>query len=174
MNGRGQQPALSRPAGCLQRRAGRRYMIRRLALFCCLLLGLPVYADEGNHHGDMAGFYAGTYVLVGKKMDSDETFVGSMVLEHNGDGLTGYRLIADRRVSVSGKIEHPRCCEQVHMLRLEFKDGDRDLLASYLLDTDLDNYGRLSGFVYDPERTSDWPGMEVLFFDKRSIRFDEN
>ena len=139
-------------------------MLTRFLLFCCIFSGLSAYADEGNHHGQMAGFYAGTYVLVGKRMDSDDTFVGTLVLEHVGDGLEGYRLIADNRVSVSGTIEHPLCCESAHTLRLKFKDGDRELEASYLLDIDLDNYGRLSGFVFDPELRTDWPGMEVLFF----------
>lgn len=139
-----------------------------------MFLVLPVHADENDDHVGMAAFYAGTYVLVGKQLDSDDTFVGTIVLEQAGDRLEGYRLVSGVRTKVSATIEHPLCCESAHLLRIKFKDGDRELEGSYLLDSDLDNYGRLSGFVFDPNQRSDWPGMEVLFFDKRSIRDGDN
>jgi len=87
----------------------------------------------------------------------------------NGDLIEGFREIGEDRIAVSGKIEHPNCCDLSHLLRLRFGESDRRFEGTYLWLNGLDNYGRISGYVYDSSKSTDWPGMEVLFRDHRAV-----
>ena len=133
------------------------------------LLVFPAYGDDDPEgHQSQLGYLSASYILIGKKLDSDDTFLGRMVLAQNGSRLEGYREIEGVRVAVSGTIKHPRCCESTHVLRLRFAEGDHQLEGTYLWRGDLDNYARISGYVYERGTSTMWPGMEVLFRDHRT------
>lgn len=143
-------------------------MTLRILIPLLLVASSAAVAHESDEHDGLLAFLAGNYVLIGKHLDSDDSFVGSLVLEQHGDHLAGYRLVSTVKTDVRAVIRHPACCESTHMLRLTFELDGVNLEASYLVTSDLDNYGRLSGHVYNPAQKTNWPGMEVLFFDHRA------
>ena len=103
--------------------------------------------------------------MIGKVPEDDGTFLGAVVLEADGNSLKGYRQIGTQKVPVTGQLEHPKCCEHMHILRLRFKHEGRDFEGTYLWQSDLDNYARLTGYVYEAGVRTQSPGLETLFID---------
>ena len=144
-------------------------------LFCLFLagslaLGFPPSSPAENEPTEtesLAGFLSGNFILVGKMPGSDETFLGSMTLRAEGEKLTGERRIAGRTLPVSGSIQTALCCEGVRLLLLRFEDEGRSFEATYMHQSDLDNYPRLTGYVVERGKETDWPGIETLFPDFR-------
>ena len=116
----------------------------------------------------LAGFLSGNFILVGKLPGSDETFLGSVTLHAEGEQLVGERRIAGRTLPVSGSIQTALCCEGVRLLQVRFEDEGRSFEATYMYQSDLDNYPRLTGYVVERGKETDWPGIETLFPDFRS------
>ena len=92
-----------------------------------------------------------------------------MILRAEGEKLVGERRIADRAVPVSGSIQTALCCDGVRLLQVRFEDEGRSFDATYMVQCDLDNYPRLTGYVVEHGMETDWPGIETLFPDFRSV-----
>ena len=112
----------------------------------------------------VAGFLEGEYVVIGKKPDSEETYAGRMIFKKHGADLEFSRRIAgetfdgpvtlDKTASESGKP----------VLRVRFSLGGQPYEATYLWSSDLNNYARLTGYVYSPIKgKTKFPGLEALF-----------
>lgn len=102
--------------------------------------------------------------MIGKKPDSDETYTGRMIFKKHGADLEFSRRVAgetsdgpvilDKTASESGKP----------VLRVHFSLNGQPFEASYLWSSDLDNYARLTGYVYSPTKgKTKSPGLEALF-----------
>ena len=146
------------------------------SIFCLFLACAAVAfapASRAEHEPteteSLAGFLSGHFILVGKMPDSDETFLGSMTLRAEGEKLVGERRIGDRAVPVSGSIQTALCCDGVRLLQVRFEDEGRSFDATYMVQSDLDNYPRLTGYVVEHGKETDWPGIETLFPDFRSV-----
>ena len=143
-------------------------MRMRILGLVLLLAATPARAHEDpDGHAFQLDYLAGRYVLVAKALDGDETSLGALGLARSGRKLSGHRTVGAARMPVSGIVEHPTCCEGTHVLRLRFQQDGQEREATYLWQGDLDNYARISGYVYEPGKRTDWPGMEVLFRDHR-------
>ena len=110
-------------------------------------------------------FLAGSYEVVGRYPDSERIYTGtvSIDIDEETGALAITRTIGDASVAGTGTIA--TAVERTPVLRIRFEEAGQQLEATYLIDTDLDNYARLSGYVYAQGGGTTLPGIETLFAD---------
>lgn len=107
-------------------------------------------------------FLAGNYWLVGKALDSQDSFVGRVKLVSQGNSLKVTRIINGVQTIGEARIE-PTGLDGGQVLRLRFVEHGMAHEGTYLWQSDADNYARLTGYVYRPDQLTTSPGMEALF-----------
>jgi hypothetical protein len=107
-------------------------------------------------------FLCGTYQVIGRLPDSDQLYSGKVDLKRSGTHLEVLRLMGGRAVKGIGKIE-TKTPDKIKVLRVRFRSEEKDYEAIYLIGSDLDNYGRLTGHVYFKGGETRRPGLEALF-----------
>lgn len=114
------------------------------------------------------GFLAGNYILIGKKINSHQTYQGriSMIFNEKGRCLDITRVIEGRTVTGTARIV-PVLEGEAQVLRLAFTDEGVVYEGTLLWRGDLDNYGRLSGYIYVKGTHPEKPGLEAYFIDPR-------
>lgn len=129
-----------------------------------------VGAQDHNAGEDAAtyNFLNGSYRAIGRFPDSKVTYSGSVVLKYDKGALSVVRVINDREISGVGKIE-TATADAVKILRIRFQQDKQKYEAAYLIDSDLDNYGRLSGYWYREDGSTNKPGLEALFIDRQAV-----
>ncbi|MDD2462412.1 MAG: hypothetical protein PHI97_00280 [Desulfobulbus sp.] len=129
----------------------------------------PARASDPRSHTDLCGFLAGTYTVVGKELDNTQTYLGQVIFRQNGQCLQMERIIGSERVLSEGCIEHALGADAADVLRVRFIRQGKKYEITYLWQSDLDNYARISGYVYQPGIQTDSPGMEVLFINRGNL-----
>ncbi len=114
-------------------------------------------------------FLCGSYQVIGRLPDSDQLYSGKAELKRSGNHLEVLRLIGDRGGKGIGKIETVTP-DKIKVLRVRFRSEGRDCEATYLIGSDLDNYGRLTGHVYFRGGETRTPGLEALFIEPKGVR----
>lgn len=109
----------------------------------------------------LLGFLSGDYRLVGQRPDSGATYSGRVTLRESGRALAVTRVIAGVTSHGTASIETSH--EGAQVIRMRFSFEGVNYAATYLWQTDLDNYPRLTGYVYRPRGETKSPGLEVLF-----------
>ncbi|MFH2011989.1 MAG: hypothetical protein ABIJ37_04675 [Pseudomonadota bacterium] len=122
-------------------------------------------ADNIENHEFLYGYLAGHYIVIGKELDSEKTYYGKVVFSYEDERLIVMRDIQGQIVKGEGKIEHILGLDEANVLRVRFVQAGKKYEITYLWRSDLDNYARLSGYLYEPGKKTDKPGMEVLFID---------
>ena len=140
------------------------YRIKCLAVAICFLAATPVWAQD-DETGDLIGFLQGTYRLVGQWPDSDETYQGVVVMKSQGDRLAIQRTINGQMVQAVGRISKATA-DEIKVVTVTFSHRNRDYEATYLIHADLDNYARLTGYLYQASGKTVKPGLEALFIDR--------
>ncbi len=109
-------------------------------------------------------FLAGKYTLIGKKPDSNKTYHGTIVFSYTDEAkeLSFTRYIKGKKTKGIAKIEKALAGE-AEVLRLRFKENRKEYEGTFLWRSDLDNYGRLSGFIYQKNGGTNKPGLEAYF-----------
>jgi len=74
------------------------------------------------------------------------------------------RIIEGHEIKGIGKVEIAAMGEE-KVLRVRFRQKKRGYEVTYLIDSDLNNYGRLSGYLYLEEGGTKSPGLEALFIE---------
>ena len=143
-------------------------MIRTPVLMLVLLVPL-VLADDAKNQQFAYDFLAGKYLVIGKKLDSQETYYGQVEFVSHKNHLVVIRKIQGEIVKGIGKIE-TALADAAKVLRVRFISKGQRYEITYLWRSDLDNYARLSGYVYRPLIDTDSPGLEALFIDHHSRR----
>ncbi|TFH64086.1 MAG: hypothetical protein E4G90_08810 [Gemmatimonadales bacterium] len=151
-----------RPPSGLLNKMGRVTRVLLVALVC---LAPTARADDVKNHEVLYGYLAGTYLAVGKELDSDNTYSGKVVFSSQEDRLIVTRNIHGETIQGIGTIEHALGPDQAHVLRVRFTRHGQEFEITYLWRHDLDNYARLSGYVYRPGEKTAAPGLETLFID---------
>ena len=131
---------------------------------------LPVRAGEQDADSEIEFLYdflQGAYHLIGKRPDSDVTFSGRVVLKKRDGALKVVRRINGKEIKGAGAIETATADEK-KVLRIRFEEDDKRWEATYLIHSDLDNYARLSGYLYLKEGGTKSPGLEALFIDQQT------
>ncbi len=114
---------------------------------------------------DLYGFLVGRYQMIGRYPDSIATYTGTVVVSMGDSLLDIERTVGGVTVQGTGRIV-PVTSDRIKVLRIRFIDGGRALEGTFLIAGDLDNYGRLSGYIYSPEDETRPPGLEAWFIDQ--------
>jgi len=135
-----------------------------LALFSTL-----VWA-QAKDFGDepLYDFVCGSYQVIGRLPDSDQLYSGKVEFKRSGNQLEVVRLIGGHQVRGIGKIE-TATSDKIKVLRVHFRSKDKDYEATYLIGSDLDNHGRLTGYVYFKNGQTRTPGLEALFIEHPGV-----
>ena len=104
----------------------------------------------------------GSYEVIGRYPDSHQTYTGNIILNKSGETLEVIRKINNKTIKGIGKIE-PASADKINVLRVRFTEDSNEYEATYLINMDLDNYGRLTGYIYLKDGGTKKPGVEALF-----------
>ena len=138
---------------------GRQLWITLIGLVFLTGVNAPVLAQP-----DLYGFLNGSYVVIGKRPDSTETYSGQINLEEGDGQLQVVRIVNDRITRGIGKIEKAAGGDAT-VLRIRFDRDGKSYEGTYLVEGDLDNYARLTGYVYLVDGSTRSVGLEALFAD---------
>jgi len=140
-------------------------MMKRLLFIVLVCFAQTALADDVKNHEFLYGYLSGTYLLVGQEPDSGKTYSGRVIFKKQGDHLKVTRIIQGEKITGVGTIEHALGPDKANVLRVRFTRNKKKFEITYLWRSDLDNYARLSGYVYQPGRHTAAPGLEALFID---------
>jgi len=113
-------------------------------------------------------FVCGSYQVIGRLPDSNQLYSGKVEFKLSGNQLEIVRLIGGHQVRGIGRIE-TATSDKTKILRVHFRSKDKDYEATYLIGSDLDNYGRLTGHVYLKDGETRTPGLEALFIEPKGV-----
>lgn len=106
----------------------------------------------------------GKYILVGKGLDTDKTYLGKVEIRSIKDHLIVERKINGKSVKGSAAIESAAGGD-AQVLRIRFTEDGNSYEQTCLINSDLDNYARISCHLYKTGIKTTQPGLEVLFHD---------
>jgi hypothetical protein len=149
----------------------RRHVMKKSLLLFTVMVFLcltgQAFGADTDEVQSLYSFLAGAYTVVGKELNSQKTYQGKTVLNGKGDHLAVSRYIKGKTIHGIGKIETAPAADGAKVLRVRYKERGRDYEITYLWQSDLDNYARLSGYLYERGKQTDTPGLEVLFINHR-------
>ena len=141
-----------------------------LAFIVALVLVIsPIAWAESADEELLYNFLQGSYELIGRWPDSNETYIGRVLLKKSNHHFRVVRTVSNKRIEGVGKIE-TATADNVRVLRIRFSKAGRTYEGTYLIDSDLDNYGRLTGYLYLKEGGTKKVGLEALFRDHGQLR----
>ena len=111
-------------------------------------------------------FFVGKYKLVGEALNSEKTYSGSVEFYLENEKMKVNRIINDS--IITGSVEFISEQEGNSVLRISFLENDISYEQTCLWQSDLDNYARISCYLYEKESMTNDPGLEVLFYDHSS------
>ncbi len=133
------------------------------------LVSTLVWAQAKDSADDaLYDFLCGSYQAIGRRLDSDQLYSGKVDVKRSGNQLEVLRFMGGRAVKGTGKIE-AATPDKIKVLKVFFRSEGKDYEATYLIGSDLDNYGRLSGHVYLKGGQTRKPGLEALFIDHKEV-----
>ncbi len=140
--------------------------VKQTVFFAGLILFLSVslLPQEPDDARDALGFLSGKYILIGKRIDSRVTYSGEVRFRYleKTNCLEMTRLIAGKTVKGTARIE-PVLGGEAQVLRLAFTEDGVEYQGTFLWRGDLDNFGRLSGYIYVKGTFPKDPGLEAYF-----------
>lgn len=135
---------------------------------CCLLVpiffvsSVILHGEEHNTTEFLFDFIQGTYSVIGRLPDSPRLYSGIINLKRQDGQFQVTRRIDGETRTGNAKLELATA-DRVNVLRARFKIDGIEYEATYLISADLDNYARLSGYVYKTDRSTRTAGFETLF-----------
>jgi hypothetical protein len=112
-----------------------------------------------------AQYLSGSYMVIGKAADSNRLYQGQVSIRYTGHNqFVVRRRIGSSIVLATGffAVASPPPDQPV-VFRVRFQEGRQEYEATYLWKSDLDNYARLTGYVYLRQGNTKSPGLETLF-----------
>ena len=104
----------------------------------------------------------GNFILIGKSIDSENTYSGEMSITKNESGIEITRIISGKEIKGTAAIEYATP-DKVPVLRFRFKEDNKKNEATCMVGSDLDNFARMTCHVYFPGIKTSKPGFEALF-----------
>lgn len=135
--------------------------MNRSIITLLILLSSSTYAEMSF----MEEVLIGRYILIGKAVDSDETYLGRVEIAADDDRLVVVREIDGRKVRGSAVVESALNGD-AEVLRIRFFERGKQFEESCLFRGDLDNYSRISCYLYQPAVPTSNPGLEAMFHDQ--------
>ena len=124
-----------------------------------------VLAAEGDEQ-DLLGFFQGQYTLIGSYPDSQAVYKGAASFKQVQGYLQVERTINGTKTSGTARLEKAQMAE-VQVLRIRFQQGSKSYEETCLFQPDLDNYARLSCYLYQPGIKTRQPGLEAYFISNK-------
>jgi hypothetical protein len=125
----------------------------------------PVLASEQEATGMPAEFVVGSYEVIGRYPDSEQIYTGTVeisISDQDPNALSVTRMIGGNTIRGKGMLTNTTG-DGVVVMRVEFEEDAKTLEATYQVESDLDNYARLTGYVYAKNGGTTLPGIEALF-----------
>ncbi|MHB8138633.1 MAG: hypothetical protein ACYDGO_09655 [Smithellaceae bacterium] len=117
---------------------------------------------DKDREDSLLGFLTGSYEVIGKRPDGGGTYHGTITLMRKGRELVITRAIESRKTTGTAKII-AATADEIPVLQADFIEGKQKFRAIYMIGSDLDNFARLTGKVFFPDRETKIPGLEALF-----------
>lgn len=115
---------------------------------------------------------AGHYEVIGRQCESGKLFTGSIIIEEvNPNVFVVTRVIYGKTIKGSGQVEFATP-DKIPVFRIHFVENGKDMEGTFLWRGDLDNDGRISGYVYPKGYQGKKPGLESLFAEKEIAEQD--
>ncbi len=132
--------------------------------FVFLTLVLLVSASALGQDDFSSEFLIGKYLLVGKGFDSNETYIGKVEI-YREEGNLKIKRVVNNQVIVGETAIESALGGDTKVLRFRYKEAGEMHEQTCLWQSDLDNYARISCYLYQPNVKTLNPGLEVLFHD---------
>jgi len=128
-----------------------------------LLLVAAAFCCGANHWESDYPTLSGDYELIGRRFDGGALFAGKMTIDEvTPNKFSVIRVVDGKKISGTGRVEYVTP-DKLPVFRVSFQEDGKDMEGTFLYRSDLDNYGRLSGYVYPKNYTGTKPGIEALF-----------
>lgn len=137
-------------------------MKKFIYLVLLMILCIQVQAKESEQDNALLGFVQGNYTLIGKVAGNDQTYLGEVSITSTDKGLKVTRTILEKKVIGTAAIEYTLGGD-VAVLRMRFSENKQNYESTCMIDSDLDNYARLSCQLYQANGQSKEAGLEALF-----------
>jgi hypothetical protein len=128
-----------------------------ISLICTIAL-VAQDDDESN----LMGFIVGEYSIIGKHVENDKTYFGTMKINLEDSKFIISRKIGNKTIKADGRLKKTGP-DKIEVFVISFTENKVLYEITYLIDTDFDNYGRLSGYRYYKDKNTEKPGLEALF-----------
>lgn len=135
--------------------------MRLITLFLVLSVATIANAEDDF----LTGFFVGEYLLVGKALDSKQTYSGKVTIYLDDDALKLKKIIAGQTIIADVALEATAGGDS-KVLRMRYQQAGVNYEQTCLWQSDLDNYARISCYLYQPQKQTRDPGLEVLFYDR--------
>ena len=122
------------------------------------LIPLFSFAEENF----LASFISGEYTLVAQGIDTQETYSGSVSIYLEENKLKIKRVINGKTIFGLANFE-TALNGDANVLRIRFSEMNINYEETCLFRSDLDNYARISCYLYIPGKTILKPGLETFF-----------
>lgn len=106
----------------------------------------------------------GKYILIGKAIDSGRTYLGKVEIYARDETLFVNRQIEGQSITGTAAIE-PVLNGEAKVLRIRFSENGKAFEETCLFNGDLDNYSRISCYLYQSGVDTINPGLEAFFHD---------
>jgi hypothetical protein len=111
---------------------------------------------------------AGHYEVIGRRCESGKLFTGSISIDEVSPNVfTVTRVIDGKTIKGSGQVEFATS-DKIPVFRIHFVEDGTDMEGTLLWRGDLDNDGRISGYLYPKGYKGEKPGLEALFAKKET------
>jgi len=137
-------------------------MIGFLAFLAASLHLLSGFAVAEEYYPE--GFFDGDYVIIGRHPDNGGLYQGKLQIKRDGKSWTIRRSIDGKSTDGVGKIS-PIAGGDARAFTMIFARGGHEYEATFSIDTDPDNYPRLTGYVYLADGSTTEVGLEAAFAD---------
>ena len=131
-----------------------------LTTIVALIFATEVGAQTKEQH--LEGYIQGTYLMIGKHLDSTDTYFGEALITQSESGLSVTKTISGNVIRGTASIAHATS-EHTPDLKIRFNEDGKDYEEACLVASDLDNYARITCYLYIPGTKTMNPGMEAFF-----------
>ena len=129
-------------------------------------LGLSTLCPAENGRESEFPLISGHYEVVGRRCDSEKLFSGTITIDETKPNVFTVTRIIDGKTSLgSGQVESVTP-DKIPVLRIRFVENGENMEGTFQWRADLDNDGRLSGYVFPKGYQGKKPGLEALFAKK--------
>jgi hypothetical protein len=134
-----------------------------ILLITAIIFGVSTIGFGAEKEGkeSLSQFIEGTYSLIGKRPESNETYYGAVKITERKNGFTIVRCLKGKRLTGSAEIVKVTA-DKIPNLKYSYKEGKSIYEGRYDIHSDIENYGRLSG-PYGKKGNKGKPGWELLY-----------